>query len=96
MLLSRKISRVKRLIDYTDDKSVPYGNPPSIVGINYINDNKPRDPEWKFQWYLNRLEYKNYEHHLNVSSAWALGYSGKGSKVTIVEDGIEYDHPDLG
>ena len=61
----------------------------------YIAANLPNDPEWQNQWYLNRLKYKNYEHHLNVSAAWAMGFTGKGAKVTILDDGIEKDHPDL-
>ena len=32
---------------------------------------------------------------LNVKEAWAQGYTGKGVVVTILDDGIEKDHPDL-
>uniref|UniRef100_A0A8C5E7E4 P/Homo B domain-containing protein n=1 Tax=Gouania willdenowi TaxID=441366 RepID=A0A8C5E7E4_GOUWI len=33
--------------------------------------------------------------HLNTKAAWAQGYTGKGVVVTILDDGIEKDHPDL-
>lgn len=33
--------------------------------------------------------------HMNVVEAWDRGYSGKGIVVTILDDGIETDHPDL-
>jgi len=33
--------------------------------------------------------------HMNVTGAWELGYTGKGVVVTILDDGIEADHPDL-
>lgn len=33
--------------------------------------------------------------HLNVSGAWALGYSGKNVSITVIDDGIEWTHPDL-
>ena len=33
--------------------------------------------------------------HMNVVAAWKRGYSGKGVVVTILDDGIEKDHPDL-
>jgi subtilisin family serine protease len=32
---------------------------------------------------------------LNVGPAWSKGYSGRGVVVTIVDDGVEHDHPDL-
>ena len=32
---------------------------------------------------------------MNVTGAWELGYTGKGVVVTILDDGIEADHPDL-
>lgn len=32
---------------------------------------------------------------LNVRSAWQNGYTGKQVIVTILDDGIERDHPDL-
>ena len=62
----------------------------------------PKDPMYKDMWYL----YPEYEEkgnprtstitrHMNVSFAWELGYTGKGIKVSILDDGIEYTHPDL-
>lgn len=32
---------------------------------------------------------------MNVAGAWALGYTGKGVVVTILDDGIQLNHPDL-
>uniref|UniRef100_A0AAQ4RCN4 Furin (paired basic amino acid cleaving enzyme) a n=1 Tax=Gasterosteus aculeatus aculeatus TaxID=481459 RepID=A0AAQ4RCN4_GASAC len=32
---------------------------------------------------------------LNAKSAWQMGYTGKGVVVTILDDGIEKNHPDL-
>ena len=33
--------------------------------------------------------------HMNVTGAWAQGYTGRGIVVTILDDGVEKDHPDL-
>ena len=49
------------------------------------------DPLWKDMWYLNRKDDLN----MNVEGAWSLGYSGQGVAVSILDDGIEKDHPDL-
>ena len=49
------------------------------------------DPSWTKMWYLKRLRCLD----MNVQRAWEMGYSGKGSVVTILDDGIEKDHPDL-
>ena len=43
-------------------------------------------------WYLNKGE-KGLD--MNVEDAWEQGYTGKGVVVTILDDGVEHDHPDL-
>jgi hypothetical protein len=32
---------------------------------------------------------------LNVTGAWRMGYTGRGRVVTFLDDGLEFDHPDL-
>ena len=32
---------------------------------------------------------------MNVEDAWAQGVSGKGVVITILDDGLEWNHPDL-
>ena len=49
------------------------------------------NPYWDKMWYLNRGENQD----MNVQGAWDLGISGQGVVVTILDDGIEKDHPDL-
>ncbi|XP_028416477.1 LOW QUALITY PROTEIN: proprotein convertase subtilisin/kexin type 5-like [Dendronephthya gigantea] len=54
------------------------------------------DPLWNKQWYLhnNAKLFKNYDH--NVIAVWKqLNYTGRGVSVSILDDGIEKDHPDL-
>ncbi|XP_076126661.1 furin (paired basic amino acid cleaving enzyme) b [Alosa pseudoharengus] len=52
---------------------------------------EPSDPKFSQQWYLSNPSHRD----LNVKEAWAQGYTGKGVVVTILDDGIEKDHPDL-
>ncbi|XP_071515734.1 furin-like protease kpc-1 isoform X2 [Panulirus ornatus] len=49
------------------------------------------DPKWPQMWYLNRGASLD----MNVQAAWAEGVTGKGVVVTILDDGLEKDHPDL-
>lgn len=51
------------------------------------------DPHWPQMWYLNRGGSGGFD--MNVRSAWARGYAGQGVVVTILDDGLEIDHPDL-
>ncbi|XP_067943629.1 proprotein convertase subtilisin/kexin type 6-like [Watersipora subatra] len=53
------------------------------------------DPLWHQTWYLNRAVDQPSKVDMNVIAAWQRGYTGKGSVVTIVDDGIERTHPDL-
>lgn len=41
------------------------------------------------------LQYNPSHGDLNVKEAWAQGFTGRGVVVTILDDGIEKDHPDL-
>ncbi len=49
------------------------------------------DPYWKKMWYLNRGDNLD----MNVEGAWAQNVTGRGVTVTILDDGIEKDHPDF-
>uniref|UniRef100_A0A8V5GXI6 furin n=1 Tax=Melopsittacus undulatus TaxID=13146 RepID=A0A8V5GXI6_MELUD len=50
---------------------------------------EPTDPKFPQQWYLVSAG------DLNVRQAWEQGYTGKGIVVSILDDGIEKNHPDL-
>ncbi|XP_018053520.1 PREDICTED: furin-like protease 1, isoforms 1/1-X/2 isoform X1 [Atta colombica] len=49
------------------------------------------DERWPQMWYLNRGKGLD----MNVQGAWAEGITGNGVVVTILDDGLEKDHPDL-
>lgn len=49
------------------------------------------DPRWPQMWYLNRGQGLD----MNVQPAWMEGVTGLGVVVTILDDGLEKDHPDL-
>uniref|UniRef100_A0A673ATV0 Furin-1-like n=1 Tax=Sphaeramia orbicularis TaxID=375764 RepID=A0A673ATV0_9TELE len=52
---------------------------------------EPVDPKFRDQWYLVSINHRD----LNAKGAWQLGYTGKGVVVSILDDGIEKNHPDL-
>uniref|UniRef100_A0A224XK28 furin n=1 Tax=Panstrongylus lignarius TaxID=156445 RepID=A0A224XK28_9HEMI len=52
----------------------------------YLNDQR-----WPQMWYLNRGSGLD----MSVEGAWKEGVTGKGIVVTILDDGLEKDHPDL-
>jgi len=71
---------------------------PIVLDAREDEDNVPKDAmarftdkEWPRQWYLNRGGNLD----MNVEEAWDMGYSGKGVTVTILDDGVEWNHPDL-
>ncbi|CAH2049213.1 unnamed protein product, partial [Iphiclides podalirius] len=51
------------------------------------------DPLFKEQWYLNGGAAGGLD--MNVGYAWRKGYTGKGVVITILDDGIQPNHPDL-
>uniref|UniRef100_T1KT62 furin n=1 Tax=Tetranychus urticae TaxID=32264 RepID=T1KT62_TETUR len=52
---------------------------------------KFNDPHWLQMWYLNRGNGLD----MNVQKVWDQNITGKGVVVTILDDGLEGDHPDL-
>jgi proprotein convertase subtilisin/kexin type 5 len=48
---------------------------------------------FKDQWYLNKGARGGFD--MNVKPAWEKGFTGKGVVVTILDDGIQTNHPDL-
>uniref|UniRef100_A0A8C1PWI2 Furin (paired basic amino acid cleaving enzyme) a n=1 Tax=Cyprinus carpio TaxID=7962 RepID=A0A8C1PWI2_CYPCA len=52
---------------------------------------EPADPKFAQQWYL----YNEDRRDLNVKEAWKQGFTGQGVVVSILDDGIEKNHPDL-
>lgn len=52
---------------------------------------EPIDPKFAQQWYL----YNSNHRDLNVKEAWKQGVTGQGVVVSILDDGIEMNHPDL-
>jgi len=82
----------KRSIQPSDSYAYKFGRRlvdnllPRRMMLNQIND-----PFWSEMWYVNRRDSLT----MNVQGAWNLGVSGQGVAVTILDDGIEKDHPDL-
>ncbi|XP_031959514.1 neuroendocrine convertase 2 isoform X2 [Corvus cornix cornix] len=64
--------------------------------INDIDINM-NDPLFTKQWYLINTGQADGTPglDLNVAEAWELGYTGKGVTIGIMDDGIDYLHPDL-
>ncbi|XP_078490234.1 neuroendocrine convertase 2-like [Ciona intestinalis] len=55
------------------------------------------DPLYPYQWYINNTGQAGGKPglDLNVQAAWNMGYTGKGVTVAIMDDGLDYLHPDL-
>ncbi|KAF2973965.1 hypothetical protein EK904_001825 [Melospiza melodia maxima] len=54
------------------------------------------DPVWPNMWYLHCSDKNSRcRSEMNILAAWQRGYTGKNVVVTILDDGIERNHPDL-
>lgn len=51
------------------------------------------DPLYDKQWYFNRGAMGGYD--MNVAAVWKMGITGKNVVLTILDDGVQADHPDL-
>jgi len=73
------------------------GIPPSLSDSRHHALTRFNDELWSYQWYVRQTA--NVPSlpllDLNIEKAWDMGYTGKGVVVTVVDDGIEYNHTDL-
>ena len=60
------------------------------------------DPLLPYQWHIKNIGTSAFSsalpvsgNDMNVMGAWALGYTGKGIKVAVVDSGLEVAHEDL-
>uniref|UniRef100_A0A668VWJ9 Uncharacterized protein n=1 Tax=Oreochromis aureus TaxID=47969 RepID=A0A668VWJ9_OREAU len=62
------------------------------------------NPVWNRLWYIvSQIVLHTNTHkprqtdrsHMNIAAAWRRGYTGKGVVVSVLDDGIEREHPDL-
>nr|CAD2152651.1 unnamed protein product [Meloidogyne enterolobii] len=51
------------------------------------------DPLYSDQWYLIGRAVGGFD--MNVREAWLMGYAGRNVSISILDDGIQRDHPDL-
>lgn len=55
---------------------------------------KFNDPLYPQQWYLHGYNVRD-QHHLNVSAGWSQGLSGRGISLTILDNIIKGDNPEI-
>ena len=57
----------------------------------------PTDPLFPYQWYLKNTGQNGGKVRLdlNVEAAWAQGVTGYNVTTAIMDDGVDYMHPDL-
>lgn len=57
----------------------------------------PNDPLYSKEWYINNTGQAGGvpKLDLNVEAAWAKGFTGKNVTTAIMDDGVDYMHPDL-
>ncbi|XP_062310259.1 proprotein convertase subtilisin/kexin type 5b isoform X2 [Osmerus eperlanus] len=81
--------RIKR--DYKPNPPVSSSALTSPAQNIYFNDAK-----WSSMWYIHcNDDIHNCQSGMNIMGAWKRGYTGKDVVVTILDDGIERNHPDL-
>jgi len=57
-------------------------------------DGIPSDPLYQQQWHLHRVD-SLANVHVNVEKVWQENITGAGVVIGVVDDGLEYTHPDL-
>ncbi|KAG9352289.1 hypothetical protein JZ751_020702 [Albula glossodonta] len=61
--------------------------------LNFVHFN---DPKWSSMWYIHCGDKSSRcRSEMNILAAWQRGYTGKNVVITILDDGIERNHPDL-
>ncbi|XP_023217479.1 neuroendocrine convertase 1-like [Centruroides sculpturatus] len=68
-----------------------------LVGRNgdfYVN--RFNDQLWPKEWYLHNSRSENeITRSMNVIPVWDMGYTGRGVVLSVMDDGLEWNHTDL-
>ncbi|MCG8367725.1 MAG: S8 family serine peptidase, partial [Pseudanabaenales cyanobacterium] len=62
-----------------------------LLGLRHISRSLPNDPYATDEWHVN----SSFSWDINVEGAWDDGFTGDGVVIGIVDEGVEYTHPDL-
>ena len=104
----RELRRVKRDFqsvkkrDFADASNIWDGIFEELSSEERVNPKQKRqnsfgvqfsDPMFREQWFLNGGGRNGAD--MNVKPAWRKGYTGAGVVVSILDDGIQHNHPDL-
>eukprot|EP00053_Salpingoeca_punica_P020081 m.207356 g.207356 ORF g.207356 m.207356 type:complete len:1535 (-) comp17787_c2_seq3:312-4916(-) len=84
------LKRSRRMPVVPNDVASKTENQPQPHSIARRGNIPSSDPLWP-QWFL----YQDNGQHINVLPVWAMNITGLGVRVTVVDDGMEYTHPDL-
>ncbi|KAL3072708.1 hypothetical protein niasHS_017682 [Heterodera schachtii] len=98
LIIDRPKRRVKR--DYLFDQSFVGPRPEERIRRQttfFERREVPKlpfhDPLYQDQWYLVGRAVGSFD--MNVREAWLMGYAGRNVSISILDDGIQRDHPDL-
>jgi len=92
-----EVKFVSQLIGYRRQKRGYRPLEEKLKALEFKSLNSPTDPLYPYQWYLKNTGQGGGKPRLdlNVETAWALGYTGKNVTTAIMDDGVDYMHPDL-
>jgi subtilisin family serine protease len=86
----------------TTDRVVVAASAGTLTTTANVNVSLGFDPLLTNQWHLRNVGQNTFSsllpvdgNDINVASAWAAGYSGRGVKVAVVDSGLEIAHEDL-
>ncbi|KAH3901542.1 kexin KEX2 SCDLUD_003039 [Saccharomycodes ludwigii] len=77
------------------DTTLLLGNPKEAQEklVDICQELEIKDPAFPSQWHLLNTQYPT--HDLNVTDVWLQNITGKGVVTAIVDDGLDYESPDL-
>lgn len=100
--VEQQVAKVREKRGYTNMKLRPSGSSQTSKRQNGVvqpsQDNLTfNDPQYPDQWYLHSSgSYCSLPGlDLNVLGVWAMGYTGKDVVVSILDDGLEWNHTDI-
>ena len=93
MVEKRRVKRDRPFFDQIFEESIESETQLRTARITKRQRNFIDDPMFNTQWHLNSGARGGFD--MNVKPAWNRGFTGKGVTITILDDGIQHNHPDL-
>eukprot|EP00124_Ichthyophonus_hoferi_P002891 Ihof_evm5s220 gene=Ihof_evmTU5s220 len=88
-------SEQQKILPRSRRVGLPFKDPDQQTAKDEINGQSYAEISFNDPYYSKQWHFHNKGNDIRVMNLWRKGITGKGVVITVVDDGVEHNHPDL-